>query len=298
MHTGTDSLEFGAWQLLALRAVKRNMRRLLIIPAAVLAAAPVAFASAPASAPASSSKAQGHGSSALGKTHLRGFVCQRALDPPARAVSVVAVMRPVTATKSMSMRFQLLTKTTGARWTQVHGGDLGTWVSPKPATLGERPGDVWVLNHPVADLPAPASYKFKVSFRWTGAGGAVLATADRVSAVCVQPELRPDLRVVSVTIGSVAAHPNLAQYTVKLANLGTSAAGPFDVRFAAGSVVKTHTVNRLGPHQKRTDTFLGPLCSSVDAPTVVVDPTQTVDDLNRADNSLTVPAGCPTVTRQ
>jgi len=117
------------------------------------------------------------------RDQLRSFVCQKALDPPTRAVSIQGVMRPVTGTAKMQMRFDLMRKTkTGAAFKVVRGHFLGSWLTPDNPTLGQRPGDVWIVNHPVVGLPAPATYRFRVSFRWTGAHHRALGTVVRFSA--------------------------------------------------------------------------------------------------------------------
>src|SRR5690242_16360888 len=122
---------------------------------------------------------------------LRSFVCQKALDPPTRAVSIQGVMRPVTGTAKMQMRFDLMRKTkTGAAFKIVRGHFLGSWLTPDNPTLGQRPGDVWIVNHPVVGLPAPATYRFRVSFRWIGSSGQQLSSAVQSSPTCYQPELR------------------------------------------------------------------------------------------------------------
>ena len=110
------------------------------------------------------------------RSQLIAFACQRALDPPDRSVSVKAVMRPLTGTRALSLKFQLLEKTGSAPARSVTGaGDLGVWLSPTNATLGQRPGDVWELTKTVYDLDAPAGYRFRVTFHWLGAHGKVLA---------------------------------------------------------------------------------------------------------------------------
>jgi len=118
---------------------------------------------------------------------LRSFMCQRAVDQPERAVSVTAVMRPMPRTKRMALKFQLLVRSKkSARFRPLKAGDLGKWVSPSDRTLGGHPADVWELEKPVVDLPAPAIYRFQVSFRWSGARG-VIATGVRRSQTCRQP---------------------------------------------------------------------------------------------------------------
>lgn len=103
------------------------------------------------------------------RASLQEFGCRRAPDAIDRVISVVAVMRPQTGTRAMALKFDLL------RWIPrdqqfvlVKGGDLGRWRHPLDPRLGQQPGDVWRLKKVVADLAAPAKYRFRVIFRWTG----------------------------------------------------------------------------------------------------------------------------------
>ena len=225
---------------------------------------------------------------------LQNEVCQKALDPPARAISVTAVMRPVTGTQHMELEFQLLTKTpTATAFTPVSGSGLGTWLTPPNPTLGQRPGDIWVLNHPVADLAAPAVYHFVVTFRWIGAGGKVLSTTTRTGRDCNQPEPRPDLFVQSFVAKAVAGHPNIDDYTAVIGNEGGGPARNFEVQFTDGGAVDTRTIAFMAKGATRTMQFVGPVCASSSPPTLVLDPTNAVDDSNRANN--TAAATCPGV---
>jgi hypothetical protein len=229
------------------------------------------------------------------RAQLQNFDCQHALDPPSRAVSVNAVMRPLPGTEKLQMQFTLLERAGGSATLQtvVRAGDLGVWISPTNPTLGRRLGDVWELNKSVLNLDAPATYRFRVAYRWIGAHGHLLGSATRLSTVCRQRELRPDLLVKSVSVSSVAGQPLKDLYTAVIANRGATGAGPFEVLFTPGddSAPKTHTVAFLGAYQARRETFVGPLCNPGSPPTVTADAASQVDDYNRANNTMTVT--CP-----
>jgi hypothetical protein len=226
------------------------------------------------------------------RAQLLDFICQRALDPPARAVSVTAEMRPVTGTQRMQLEFVLLSEAPGASsFTTVPGPGLGVWGTPPDPTLGQRSGDRWIVHHPVADLTAPAVYRFSVSFRWIGHGGRVLADATRQSHTCSQPELRPDLYVQSFVAQAIAGHPKIDQYVAVIGNQGGGPAKNFVVQFTDGAKVLTRTIALLGKGSTKTLTFQGPLCVTGAPPTLVLDSTTVVDDSNRANNSAT--ATCP-----
>jgi hypothetical protein len=259
------------------------MKRFAVILLVALAGA--AVANAAASAP---------------RAHLRNFVCQRGLDPAQRTVSVDAQMRPIAHTQKMAIRFELVARIRSASsYSAIHGGDLGTWLSPADQpTLGQRPGDVWLISHPVAGLPAPATYRYRVTFRWSGDRGHVLATRTLTSDKCFQAELRPDLLVASIASHPVAGQPNSWQYAAVIRNGGATAAGRFVVTFTPGSgaTATTRLVQRLEAHGSRQLWFTGPACTATTAPTVVADPNHSVDDFNLANNSLAVPSTCPPFT--
>ncbi len=221
---------------------------------------------------------------------LRGYVCQRSISPVGRGVAVSAVMRPLKGTRRMALRFELFTRTkTNPVWTAVSAGDLGTWLTPHNATLGQRARDIWIVKKPVNNLGAPATYRFRVTFRWTGAHSRTLGTAIRTSATCNQPELRPDLLVQSIDVRPISGHPHLNLYVATIANRGATAARNFGVQFApSGRLPQSHPIKLLPAHAKTTVSFKGPLCATMAASPVTVDPDGVVDDYNRTNNTKTV----------
>jgi hypothetical protein len=241
---------------------------------------------------------------ALASTHGHGLhgpratlvapICQVALDPPARAVSITAVMRPVTGTQKLAVEFQLLQRAPAAAgWTPVAGPGLGVWVYPtSPPTLGQRPNDVWYVKKPVADLAAPAVYRFEVTFRWLGTGTTVLQTATVFSHPCREPELRPDLAVQSVTVSPDTVHPKHELYSAVIQNLGLSGTGPFTVELTvAGQPVIERTVPHIAAHGQLTVLLPGPACDPTQPPTVTVDPSGQIDVYSRT--QATLAAQCP-----
>jgi hypothetical protein len=259
------------------------MRRWLLIGALALVSVSTAQMALGAAAPTTTTRAA-----------LQTFGCHPALRAAKRSVSVTAVMRPVSGTQHMQMRFQLLSDALG-RLAPVRGGDLGTWISPRPSTLGQDPKDVWIVRHPVTKMAVPANYRFKVSFRWTGADHRTITTAVRLSPICNQPDMRPDLLVQSITVNSIAGDTTENQYVAQIANNGLTAATAFDVLFAPGdgSATQSASILKLAAHATRTEAFVGPACTTATAPTITVDPEHHVNDLDRANNSLT--ATCPSV---
>ena len=165
------------------------------------------------------------------RAQLRSFVCRRAAAiPPARTISVTAVMRPVTGTTRMQVRFELLSRPrSGGAFSAVRGGDLGTWLSPiDQPTLGQRPGDVWIVNHPVVDLPAPATYRLRVVVpldrrQRPGARHHARVTSDTATS----PSCARTSRSSRSRSSRSSATPNLDSYVALIRNGGATAAGPF-----------------------------------------------------------------------
>ena len=223
---------------------------------------------------------------------LSHVVCQRAVDPPARAVSVIASMRPGPGTVRMAVDFHLLERAPGTRtYQRLAGAGLNTWIEKD---FGSQPGDVWRVVHPVADLPAPAVYRFDVAFRWSGPGGRVLARTTRVSRKCRQPELRPDLVVDSIRVSADPQHPGSNVYYAQIGNTGATGAGPFLVRLSDAGTVRDVTVQHLGARSEKTVAIAGPGCSPSDPPTITVDPSDEVDVSSRSRSMMTV--ACPGTT--
>jgi CARDB len=227
------------------------------------------------------------------RDQLTSLVCQKALDPPMRAVSIQAVMRPVAGTAKMQMRFELMRQTARrGPFTMVRGRLLGSWITPENPTLGQRPDDVWILTHPVVDLAAPATYRFRVMFRWTGAQGQRLATAVQTSADCYQPELRADLLVRTLTVNPSPTTPGEDTYTAVIANRGQTGAGPFQLELVgAGTAPQTATVAWVGPRSSVREQFVAPACTAGGALTATVDPNRTIDEYDFANNVLSTT--CP-----
>jgi len=255
-----------------------------LVAAGCLAAAVIGAGSGSAGAATSSASPS--------KDQLRSFLCQKALDPPSRAISVQAVMRPVTGTASMQMKFDLMRQTTaGGPFKLVRGKLLGSWVSPQEPTLGQRPGDVWIVTHPVVDLLGPATYRFRVSFRWSDTNGEPLSTAVQTSPNCYQPELRADLLVKSLTVTPQTSGQDA--YVATISNRGQTATGPVEVDLAGagpGAPVAA-TVPSVGARSTTHHRFVGPACTVGSNVTVTVDPAHTIDEYSFANNTLTIP--CP-----
>src|SRR5579862_3308214 len=119
------------------------------------------------------------------RSMLDQFSCQQASTAIDREIQIQAVMRPVPDTSRMELKFVLERRSSaGSIFTYVRGHGLGRWLTPTPPNLGQQPGDVWEVSKPVFNLPAPAQYRFRVVFRWSGQDGRVLTQTARRSPVC------------------------------------------------------------------------------------------------------------------
>ena len=247
-----------------------------------------------------SGTALGQSSPTSANDQLRSFVCQKALDPPARAVSVQAVMRPVTGTSKMQMKFELLRSTKShPRFVSVRGRGLGSWIvadRPDARAAGRRrvdphppgreprgPGDVQVPGHvPVARVH-----------------GQTLGTAMQSSTPCYQPEMRADLLVRSLSVTPITSGASAGQsaYIAVINNRGLTGAGPVPVAFADGASAPMSGDDRLGgPKSSARERFVAPACTRRRPTlTVTVDPTQTIDEYDYANNALTM--ACPAAPR-
>lgn len=223
------------------------------------------------------------------RASLQSFVCQTAIDPPTRGVSVKAVMRPVPMTEHMEVRFDLLRarrRFGDFRVLKVKAGILGKWVTPTNPTLGQLPTDIWEPTGEVADLSAPAYYRLRVSFRWLGTSDQRLAEQSRTSPTCFEPELRPNLVVRSITIASLPNQSGDA-YAAVVTNRGATAAGQFEVQLSEGAAaVDTTIVPGLDAHRLRRIVLEGPACNSGEVITVTADPGHQVDVSTRIGSSL------------
>jgi hypothetical protein len=109
---------------------------------------------------------------------LSGFVCHTAASPLNRFIEVTATMRPIPSTGRMKLRFELQQRLPGRPFRQVYGGDLGRW--------RRLSAENWVVKKPVANLPAPAIYRFRVSFVWIAPGGSVIGSQTLLGPACRQ----------------------------------------------------------------------------------------------------------------
>lgn len=240
---------------------------------------------------------RGASASTVTPAGARLLACHRSPTIDQRTAVVGTWMRPLPAGRRLAVRIDLYQRNPGSRWTQrtdVPG--LGTWTTPSDALLGSHPGDVFKYHQAVGRLVVPAAYRFHVTFHWLDAGGAVVREASRTTAVCRQPDLRPDLVLDSVNATASPRGAGLVRYAVTLGNEGRSAvpravvAATFPSDAAPG--LHLRTVRRLEPGATAVVAFTGPGCAAGGQPaTFLADPSNAVDEVDEANNALA--ASCP-----
>jgi hypothetical protein len=178
----------------------------------------------------------------------------------------------------MQMRFTLQASTPDTlRWRKIDAPNFGEWISA-PANLGK-----YTYDKTVRDLLAPASYRAVVDFRWRDRRGKTIRTERAISAVCKQPDARPDLVVRDVRLEN-------GDYVGVIFNRGREAAGPFAVDFLVdGSPVGTVEVVGLAPQTPMTVMTPAPsaaVCAPGTPVEAVADSRSQVDEADEENNAF------------
>jgi len=210
--------------------------------------------------------------------------CATALAAPERHMVTEGRMRTQPRAARLAMRFDLEVRTPGRpRFVALKAPGLGVWNVTRAARQ-------YVYAKRVENLAAPAAYRMVVRFRWYDARGRRIASARRVSAVCEQPDLRPDLMPLRVDV--LAAADAARSYVVPVRNTGATAAGPFAVLLTvAGRELPAQTVPGLAPGERVSLTWTAPACAPGSTIAVEVDAEGAVDESDEADDALV--RGCP-----
>ncbi len=227
------------------------------------------------------------GAAPAGASHRHASVALEQCATGASAAERFAVwvgrMRALPGATGQQLRFSLQARA-GGRWTTVPGERLGEWRTAEPGVRA------YVFSKRVEGLAAPGAYRTVVQFRWLDEHGSVVHGARRVSAVCRQPDLRPDLAPAAVAVERDPAGG--ARYRVAVRNLGPVAAGSFEVAVevvGAGRLVAT--APQLGPGAVAAVELTGPACEPGATLRVIVDPAAAVPERDETRNALA--ARCP-----
>jgi hypothetical protein len=187
-------------------------------------------------------------------------------------------MRVYRKAPRMQMRFTLQASTLeDPKWRKVELPDFSQWVTA-PANVGK-----YTYDKTVQDLLPGASYRTVVTFRWKSRAGKTVRSERVLSAVCKQPDTRPDLAVRNVRIED-------GSYVGVIFNRGRQPAGPFAVDFLLdGSSVGTVEVIGLEPQTPitvMTPAPKGAPCAPGTPLEVVADPRAQVDEADEENNSF------------
>lgn len=216
-----------------------------------------------------------------------------ACDTAADTATFSGAMTRVRHSTTMQMRFTLQARVPGGggfkHVVAPEGSTFDTWLSSTPGKKG------YVYDKAVENLEDGASYRAIVRFRWKDADGDTVARALKATDPCRQPDLRPNLKVKSVSVRP-GTSPSTRTYVVRVVNRGASDAPAF----ATGLVVNGAPLadQPSEPLAARSDTlvsFPSPKCDEGSTLTAAVDTMAAVDERDETDNTLAVP--CPTGSR-
>ena len=214
--------------------------------------------------------------------------CQSGPAATDRTATFVGSMPAVAGTKRMWMRFDLFARIAPATdFTAVKAPKLGVWQK----SASGRVSSGFVFTQRVQGLTSPGWFRAQVRFRWYGKGGRLLRSATRTSAICKQPDQRPDLRAGAL---DAARGPLLDQatYALDVHNDGHTAATGFDVVLTvAGAEQPPQHGAGIAPAGTATVTFVAPLCAPGSTLRFDLDAEDEVDESAKLDD--VVERACP-----
>jgi hypothetical protein len=210
---------------------------------------------------------------AVGPASVTLTACQ----PRDRAAEFEARMDKVAGSARMKLRFALEGRRPGKAWRRVAAPELGGWRTADAATTR------FISTRRVTQLVGPSHYRTLVRFRWVDADGKVVAASRSRSRACWQPDHRPNLKLLGLSIEG-GSH-----YVVRIANNGRTASGAFDLEISG--LEPLVVADGLEPGEEQFVEADGPACQPTAPVTAEADPLDLVDERNEADNALTVP--CP-----
>lgn len=146
--------------------------------------------------------------------------------------------------------------------------------------------DGFVYAKRVERLAAGFSYRVTVRFRWTSAEGRTIRRATKSSAVCRQPDERPDL-AVSALVAEPAAEGRL-RYVATVRNVGRGATTtPSALRLTVDGVVQPLVaVPALQVRQSAVVVLEGPACVPGGTVRAEVDPEEAVEEVQERANGF------------
>lgn len=199
--------------------------------------------------------------------------CRVAVAGRERYATFAAQMTQVSGGRRMAIRIGLRQRTPpGRSYRTLSAPGLGVW---RQSSSGVH---VYRYVKQVVDLPAPATLRAAVDYRWLDAHGHVIRRARRVTSPCVQPDERPRLILGAVTAvsrpGSVSD-----SYNVIVRDTGRGPATSFLVALAVnGRPAATRSVERLGAAAATSLIVTGPRCFAGGAVQLTLDPAGHVEE--------------------
>jgi hypothetical protein len=221
----------------------------------------------------------------------------------ARSVAVATSMRPVGSGRRLLVRIDLYQRSIdGGRWAaRADVPGLSVWTPPSDPTIGSRPNDVFKYRQAVGRLVVPFQFRFRVGFRWLDADGDVVRSASLLTAVCSQPDLRPDLTIVRLRQIPDASAPSAIRYSALVKNVGVGSARRIVVAAqfpgSEGGEGQTvlKTIGRLAARRAVWVSFSGSGCvvraGAAVAPAFAADPANEIEESSETNNVLA--ATCP-----
>jgi hypothetical protein len=231
------------------------MRRASVIAALVVAAMPAAASAAPSSA------------------SVKLVNC----SVEEHEAAFYARMQLVAGASRMALRFTLLEETGGKRAARVKVPGLRRWRSSRPGVKA------FAYRQNFRNLPANASHRVRVDYRWYAEDGTEVARSTRRSARCRQFVELPNL-FARITDELPTNVPGVVRYRAVVGNSGKAAAGSVPVRLTVdGNIVDTVTLASLAPGEQREIVIRGPDCRRLAR--LEADPEQAITESSEADNA-------------
>ncbi|MBJ7458670.1 MAG: hypothetical protein JHD02_05745 [Thermoleophilaceae bacterium] len=171
--------------------------------------------------------------------------------------------------QNLQMRFEVLQRfNENARFKKLKAEGLGDWTSSgSSATVYQR--DLSLTN-----IEAAATYKARVSFRWTAPDGHVEWRRVLVSNPCKQRHKLPKLKLTNVTAVPVVGTTDLL-HTVTVVNDGGSEAANVPIAIYVDSLAPVIApIDSIGPGQSLDIALRAPACAV--SARAVIDPLRTI----------------------
>jgi hypothetical protein len=208
------------------------------------------------------------------------LACHPALASADRSMTIVGTARARTGEQRVEIRFDLQRRHSSAEsFARLSAPGLGVWNVSRAGVRALR----YVKT--IDNLAAPSGYRALVRFRFRDSTGHVVRRARRTTAVCRQPDLRPDLHPVTFEVQ--AASPTTRRYVVTVVNRGATAAGAFAVGLSVDGIAQPpQSAAALAAGERTEVAFEAPRCTS--SYTFTIDPDAAVDEADETDDVHTI----------